>query len=114
MFVPETVRQAIADNFYDKTVNILDITDILDDEGGLIKNKGEIRDSFQGNVRFSQLGEVMTELGLSESIDICITCRTEVEVMLNDIISYSGKNYQVTSIIPSDSHITIVGKRWQA
>ena len=113
MLFPKKIIDAVANTFYDKKIDILTVTDSLDAEGGSKRVIGSIKGSFYGNVRFSDLGEVKEELGLVESIDICITCRSTETIALNDLISYENKTYLVTKVIPTDSHLTITGKLWE-
>lgn len=113
MLWPEEAKNSIADAFYDKVVEIISSEMIRDEEGGVIRDAQAVTGSFKGNVRFNSLGEVQTELGLVESIDVAITCATGVVITVNDLFKYGGKVYQATSVIPSDSHLTIVGKLWQ-
>lgn len=110
MLWPNEAKNAIADAFYDKTIEVLSSETVKDEEGGVIRDTQSVSSSFRGNVRFSNLGELQTELGLSESIDVSITCAVGTVISLNDLFRYNGKIYQATDIIPTDSHLTIVGK----
>lgn len=114
MLFPDSAKSAIAKTFYDKAITVLESTTTKDAEGGVVRNKPTEAGSFKGNVRFTDLGVVMSDLGLTESIDICITCPLETEIKLNSLVRYSDVNYQVTNIVPSDSHLTITGKKWPA
>lgn len=114
MLWPNEAKTAIADAFYDKTIEILSSEPQLDAEGGVIRGTQSVRTSFTGNVRFNNLGELQSELGLSESIDISVTCDTSVDINLNDLFRYNGETYAATSVIPSDSHLTIVGRKYVA
>lgn len=113
MLWPNEAKTAIADAFYDKTIEIISSETIRDEEGGIIRDAQTVSGSFKGNVRFNNLGEIQTELGLVESVDIAITCPTETMITVNNLFRYNGKAYQATGVIPSDSHLTIVGKLWQ-
>ena len=114
MLFPDEAKQIIAQSFYDKTVEVLTSQDTIDAEGGVVKNSLTVKCTLQGNVRFANLGEIQTELGLVESIDICVTCGANENVAVNDLLRYGGKLYVATSVIPSDSHLTIVGRVWVA
>ena len=114
MLFPESAKKAIAQSFYDKTVEVLASQDTIDAEGGVVKGSLTVKSTLQGNVRFTNLGELQTELGLVESIDICVTCGADEDVVVNDLLRYNGKLYVATSVIPSDSHLTIVGNLWGA
>ena len=114
MLFPESAKKAIADAFYDKTIEVLTAEDTVDAEGGVVKGSLTTKSTLQGNVRFNNLGEVQTELGLIDSIDICVTCGADENISVNDVLRYNDKLYIATSVIPSDSHLTIVGNLWVA
>ncbi len=114
MLWPDSARNAIADAFYDKVIVVLNTDTQYDQEGGIVRNTQSVKTSFKGNVRFSDLGELQAELGLVESIDISVTCNTNAEIELNDIFRYNGRLYVATHTIPSDSHLTIVGRNYVA
>lgn len=117
MFFPKVAQNIIADIFYDKNIYILDKTESIDDEGGIVKQKdvnSNIKRSFNGNVKFNELGAVQNEMGLVEKIDISITCSTSVEIELDDLIKVGEVIYQVTKVLPFDSHKLIAGVKWQA
>ncbi len=113
MLFPDKAKNAIAKSFYDKTIEVLTTEDTVDVEGGVVKGSLTTKCTLQGNVRFTNLGEIQTELGLVDSIDICITCGADVNVSVNDLLRCSNKLYVATSVIPSDSHLTIVGNLWE-
>lgn len=111
MLLPSGFSKTIADTFYDKTVSILAKTTTSTD--GWVEETGTtVTSTFKANVRFDQLGEVQSELGLTESIDIAITCGTDVDVNTDSLISYAGVTYNVTAVLPNDSHKKIAGRKW--
>lgn len=139
MYIPKKMKKLIAKNFYDKGILVLDKTITHDEEGGMNVKKGRVSYKFYGNVNFSNFGSIQEDYGLDYQIDISITASPETfedkvyfddaelvydkdkiyikqteEILLgiSDIISYGGKEYEVTNIIPFDSHILILGK-WQ-
>lgn len=114
MLFPDSAKQAISETFYDKEVVILEKTETIDDEGGIVKGGTTVKNTFTGNVRFTQLGELQTELGLVSQIDIAITCPTDTAVVVDDLLQHKGVKYVAKSVIPSDSHLLIVGERWVA
>lgn len=113
MLVPSSFTAAIADTFYDKTVTKLTRSTTTDSEGGVKKTTSSPSSTFKGNVRFEALGEVQSELGLTEKIDIAITCPPDTAVSVDDIIEYLSVKYVATSVLPRDTHKLIVGQRWQ-
>ena len=114
MLFPDSAKQAISKAFYDKEVAILEKTETIDDEGGVVKGGTAVKSTFTGNVRFAELGALQTELGLVSQIDIAITCPTDTAVAVDDLLQYQGVKYIAKSVIPSDSHLLIVGERWVA
>lgn len=112
MEFPKTAQNAIANAFYDKSVAILEKTEVLDDEGGVVKGGEVVKSTFKGNVRFLTKEQQQLGVGLVELGDIQITCPTDTKVEIDDILQYAGVSYIVISVLPSDSHLTIVGERW--
>lgn len=110
MYIPKAMTKAIAKNFYDKTVEVLQSNVTTDAEGGIIYNGNATVDTFKGNVSFSKNKLVKEEYGLDYDIDITIT--TDKKVKLNDLIKYQEIIYQVTDVLPSDSHVMLVGVKW--
>ncbi len=112
MEFPKTAQNAIANAFYDKSIAILEKQEVLDDEGGVVKVGETVKSTFKGNVRFLVREQQQLGVGLVERGDIQITCPTDTKVEIDDILQYAGATYIVISILPSDSHLTIVGERW--
>lgn len=113
MLIPKSMKSAIADIFYDKKIDVLDIEHSFDAEGGNIKIPNNIKDTFKGNVRFINLKAVQEEYGIDYQIDIAITTYKETLINVNDVFSYENKKYKVKDAIPHDSHLLIVGELWQ-
>lgn len=113
MLFPEAAKAAISKTFYDKEVSILAKTETIDSEGGVVKAGETVKSTFKGNVRFVLLEEVQSELGLTEEIDIAITCDTYTDVKVDDFLSYKGVKYVALGVLPRDSHIMIAGKKWR-
>lgn len=111
MLWPNEAKDAIANAFYDKMVVVLVKTVQKDEEGGIIRNAETVKTSFLGNVRFNDLGEIQADLGLVESIDVVITCNTNAEIAVDDVFRLDeNRRYVATNVIPSDSHLTVIGK----
>lgn len=113
MLLPKNFSNTIADTFYDKCVEILEVTDNIDAEGSVTKNAVGAG-SFMGNVRFNALGALQEELGLAETIDVAVTCDTTVDLAVGGLMQYADRRYQVRHALPFDSHLLIVGKLWSA
>lgn len=102
----------IAETFYDKTVEILEKKTIIDAEGGVTSKGLTLRDTFNGNVSFSNCKKIQEEYGLDYNIDISITTDYNV-ISINDFIKYKDVVYSVTDILESDSHLLIVATKWR-
>lgn len=114
MLFPDNAKKKIAEAFYDKAIEILETSETLDEEGGVVKNGTTVKSTFKGNVRFNALGELQSELGLTKSIDIAISCPTNTQVEVGDLLRYAGITYMVTDALPRDSHKYIMGEKWRA
>ena len=110
MRLPSSFTQTIADAFYDKDVSILTKTQTNTD--GWIGETGTVSSTFKANVQFSNLGAVQTELGLTERIDVALTCAADVSLATDGLFRYDGVDYKVLTAIPYDSHKRIVGQKW--
>lgn len=110
MLLPPSFASTVADTFYDKTVNLLATTTTSID--GWVEQTGTASSTFKANVQFNNLGAVQTELGLSEQVDVVVTCGSAVAIAVDDLFSYSGVTYKATAVIPYDSHKKIVGSKW--
>lgn len=113
MYIPKSMKKRIANTFYDKTVDVLNNDIIIDTEGGVSYKGLATTDSFNGNVSFSNCKKIQEEYGLDYEIDISITADTDTSININDIIKYDDVIYNVTDILPSDSHILIVATKWR-
>ena len=110
MNIPETFKQAIADTFYDKDIEIWTSGTIKDDEGSIVgEGKIEKIDSFKGNFQFSTREYIQQEYGKEIEANAIVTCdKTVAEI--GNILIYNNKEYEIKSLVPSDSHITILVK----
>lgn len=108
MKIPEEFKQAIADTFYDKDIEIWTEGTIKDDEGAVIGNgKLEKIDGFKGNFQFSTREYIQQEYGKEIEANAIVTCNKTV-AEIGNILVYDNKEYEIKSLVPSDSHITIL------
>lgn len=112
MLIQDSFKNAISKTFYDKEISILSDTIITDSEGDATRTIGSSSSSFFGNANFTNLKAIQEELGITESVDIYITTSTDTNISLNDFISYNNVVYKITSVVPYDSHLGIVGTIW--
>lgn len=113
MYIPKSMTKAIADNFYDKTVEVLRSETTVDAEGGVNYRGLTTASSFNGNVSFSNCKKIQEEYGLDYEIDVSITAGIDTDIAINDIIKYNDVIFNVNDILPSDSHILIVATKWR-
>lgn len=106
------MTETISKIFYDKTVNILKKDTVVDCEGGVNSKGLTLCGTFNGNVNFSNCKKIQEDYGLDYNIDISIT--TDYKLLsMNDFIQYDNIVYNVTDILPSDSHVLIVATKWR-
>lgn len=113
MLLPDGFSDDIAAAFYDKTVEKLVKSTTQDSEGGVKKIGTTVASTFKGNVRFDGLREVQSEIGLTQQIDVAITCLPDTAMVIDDLFQYLGVKYVTLDVLPRDSHKLIVGKKWQ-
>lgn len=110
MKIPEIFKQVIADNFYDKDIEIWSSGTLKDEEGAVIgTGKLEIKDSFKGNFQYSTREKIKQEYGETIEANVIVTCnKTLAEI--RDILVYNSKEYEIKAVVPTDSHITILAE----
>ena len=108
MKIPEIFKQAIADTFYDKDIEIWTEGTIKDEEGSVIESgKVEKIDSFKGNFQFSTREYIQQEYGREIEANAIVTCdKTVAEI--GNILVYNNNDYTIKSLITGDSHTTIL------
>lgn len=111
MLLPAKFSQTVADTFYDKTVSLVS-KDTTNTDGWVDQTATTVTGTFKANVQFSNLGAVQTELGLTEKIDVALTCATDVTLAVDDLFQYDSVTYKASSVVPYDSHLLIVGSKW--
>lgn len=112
MYIPKTMTNKIAKVFYDKEVDVLMSNLSTDAEGGVIYKGYEVKDTFKGNVNISNCKKIQEEYGLDYNVDISITTNYNL-INHNDLIRFNDQVYNVTDVLPNDSHILIVATKWR-
>lgn len=108
MQIPEIFKQVIADTYYDKDIEIWTSGTIKDDEGSVIGDgKLDKIDSFKGNFQFSTREYIQQEYGKEIEANAIVTCN-ETKAEISNILVYDNKEYTIKSLVPSDSHITLL------
>ena len=102
----------MAKRFYDKEIHLMNMSMEQDAEGG-VKTKGyTVKDSFKGNVNFSNCQKIQEEYGLD--YDVSITITTDYTGLEKDaIISYDKALYEVKGIYIRDSQLLVLGANWR-
>ena len=136
MIISEKFKQAIANVFYDKDIEIWTSGTIKDNEGAVIGNgKLEKIDRFKGNFQFSTREYIQQEYGREIEANAIVTCEKtlakegDILVYLKNKTNYELSRYthkelsnftheqlqkymyefEIVSVIQSDSHVTILG-----
>ena len=79
-----------------------------DDEGSVIGDgKLDKIDSFKGNFQFSTREYIQQEYGKEIEANAIVTCN-ETKAEIGNILVYANKEYTIKSLVPSDSHITLL------
>ena len=112
MFIPKTMKNEIAKAFYDKVIHVLDKRAEMDAEGGVTAKGYSIRDTFNGNVNFSNCEKIQEDYGLDYKVNVSITTNYD-HLKKDDIISYDKVLYEVKGIYPRDSHKLVLGAIWR-
>ena len=112
MFIPKSMKTAMSKAFYDKDIHLMDMSMEIDNEGG-VKTKGyTVKESFKGNVNFSNCEKIQEEYGLDYKVNITIT--TDYTGLEKDnILSYDKVLYEVKGIYIRDSHLLVLGAIWR-
>lgn len=108
MKIPVEFKQAIADVFYDKDIEIWIEETIKDDEGSVVgKGKKDKIDSFKGNFQFSTREYIQQEYGREIEANVIVTC-DKANAEIGNILVYNNNDYVIKSLISGDSHTTIL------
>ena len=110
MNIPNGFKQAVADTFYDKDIEIWSSGTIKDEEGATIgSGKQEKIDSFKGNFQFKTREYIQQEYGQEIEANALITCKSTV-AEIGNILVYDNKEYTIVANPKSDSHTTLIVK----
>lgn len=110
MQISDLFKQTIKDTFYDKKIEIWTSETITDDEGAVIgSGKKDLIDEFDGNFQFKTREYIQKEYGMEIEANAIVTCDKTI-ASIGDILVYNGKEYTIKSIVPPDSHITLLVK----
>lgn len=108
MQVSDLFKQAIADTFCDKDIEIWTSGAVKDEEGAVIGNgKLEKIDSFKGNFQFQTREKIQQQYGQKIEANAIVTCDKTV-AKIGNILVYNTQEYEIKSIVPSDSHVTLL------
>lgn len=137
MQISNEFKKIIVNTFYDKEIEIWSNKTLKDEEGAIVGDgKSKKIDEFKGNFQFSTKEKIKQEYGEQIEADAIITCektlakekdtliylrnRTHFELsrytheelsqLTNAELQYYMYEFEIVSVIPSDSHITILAK----
>lgn len=106
------MKTEIAKAFYDKEVYLIDKRTEMDAEGGVTTKGYTVKESFKGNVNFSNCEKIQEEYGLDYKIDVSLTTNF-TGLKKDDIFAHNKLLYTVKGIYPRDSHNLILGALWR-
>ena len=112
MFIPQTMKTAIAKAFYDKEIHLMDKRTEKDAEGGVKTLGYTVKETFKGNVNFSNCEKIQEDYGLDYKVNVSITT-DYTGVTERDILRYGDVLYEVKGIYTRDSHTLVLGAIWQ-
>lgn len=108
MNIPIELKQAITDTFYDKDIEIWTTGTIKDEEGAVI-GSGKVKkiDSVKGNFQFQTREKIQQQYGKEIEANAIVTC-SDTKAIIGNLLVYNVREYEIKSVIPSDSHITLL------
>ena len=112
MFIPQTMKTAIAKTFYDKEIHLMDKRTEKDAEGGVKTLGYSVKETFKGNVNFSNCEKIQEDYGLDYKVNVSITT-DYTGATESDILQYCGVLYEVKGLYTRDSHTLILGAIWR-
>ncbi len=108
MNISDEFKKVIAENFYDKDIEIWATGTIKDDEGSIIEDeKIEKIDGFKGNFQFKTREYIKQEYGKEIEANAIVTCDKTIG-KIGNILVYNGNDYDIKSKITGDSHTTLL------
>lgn len=108
MQISDLFKQTIKDTFYDKKIEIWTSGTITDDEGAVVgSGKKDLIDEFDGNFQFKTREYIQKEYGMEIEANAIVTCNKTV-ASIGDVLVYKEEDYEIKSIVHSDSHITLL------
>lgn len=112
MFIPQTMKTAIAEAFYDKEVHRMEQRTETDAEGAVKTLGYAVKESFFANVNCSNCEKIQEDYGLDYRVDITLSTHYS-KLKKEDMIFYHEQLYTVKGIYPRDSHVFVVGTSWR-
>lgn len=110
MQIPNIFKETIKNTFYDKKIEIWSFGTTKDEEGAVIGNgKKDKIDELICNFQFATKEYIKQQYGMEIEANAVVTC-DETVAKIGDILVYNENDYTIKSIVPSDSHITILAE----
>jgi hypothetical protein len=102
------MKKAMAETFYDKDVHLLNKSVEIDAEGGVKTNGYTLKNTFKGNVNFTNCEKIQEEYGLDYKVNVSITT-DHTGLDKGDIFAYDKVLYEIKGIYVRDSHTLVLG-----
>lgn len=112
MHIPGSFKKAIA-KLYDKTIYRCDVNPTEEADGWKSREAATITDEFfKANVQYTVSDALKEQYGIHETFDIAYTTGVENTVALAEVLNYDGRFFEVTRVLPFDSHLLVLCKSW--
>ena len=107
MKIPNSFKEAIASNFYDKEFTVNKISTVKENDGGVYETTAFFK-KIDGNSYPINKETMLKEFGLDIEGEIAFSTHETF-----DDGQYKIGNYRIVKVLPYDSHTVLIGKLWK-
>ncbi len=116
MIIAEVFKNTIASTFYDKEIDVYEVTNITETDGFNHDTIGSSTGSFMGNINFDITGRLIQEkYGYVKDLAGVITTSVDNNFEEGSVFKYNGVFYKVFKKVTFDSHnlYVIQNGKWE-
>lgn len=110
MIIPAGWTDTISNVFYDKTIDLYNLSSVTDTDGFTRFQLSSVNKTFEANINFSELDKIQRDYGIDSKISSTIT--TNENIPEASIIGYNGKYHRIIRNIKFDSHYFLITEEW--
>lgn len=103
----DLIKKVVADNLYDKDLELYSKNIIEDDEGGDVTSEFVFLRSFKGNAQVSNSELLQKQYGLEIKTDYTFTFNSKSAE--NNFIKFNNKYYKLVKVLEFESHTMALG-----